>query len=304
MGAFDIQVNGYGGVDFNQDDLRPDDLRRACEALGRDDVEGILATIITEDIDKMALRIRQIVRMRESDEVIRGMVAGIHVEGPFISPEAGYRGAHPADAIRRADLTLAAQLLEAGEGHIRLVTLAPEMDDSCAVTRFLHRQGVTVAAGHTDASLDQLRRAIDSGLSMMTHLGNGCPIQLPRHDNIIQRVLSLREHLWLSFIADGVHVPFVALKNYLDLVGPSGHALVTTDAMMAAGLGPGTYTLNRWTVTVREDLAAWAPDGSHLIGSALSMPRVLLNLSEELSLDTKQVAALTNTNPRKAVGLL
>ncbi len=70
---------------------------------------------------------------------------------------------------------------------------------------------------------------------MMTHLGNGCPIQLPRHDNIIQRVLSLREHLWLSFIADGVHVPFVALKNYLDLVGPTGRALVTTDAMMAAG---------------------------------------------------------------------
>ncbi len=95
MGAFDIQVNGYGGVDFNQDDLRPEDLRRACDALARDGVEGILATIITEDFDKMTLRIRQIVRMRESDEVIRGMVAGIHVEGPFISPEAGYRGAHP-----------------------------------------------------------------------------------------------------------------------------------------------------------------------------------------------------------------
>ncbi len=184
------------------------------------------------------------------------------------------------------------------------MTLAPEMDDSCAVTEFLHRQGVTVAAGHTDASLDQLRRAIDSGLSMMTHLGNGCPIQLPRHDNIIQRVLSLREHLWLSFIADGVHVPFVALKNYLDLVRPSGRALVTTDAMTAAGLGPGTYTLNRWTVTVREDLAAWAPDGSHLIGSALSMPRVLTNLSDELSLNAKQIAALTDINPRVAVGLL
>lgn len=304
MGAFDIQVNGYGGVDFNQDDLRPDDLRRACEALARDGVEGILATIITEDIDKMALRIRQIVRMRESDEVIRRMVAGLHVEGPFISPEEGYRGAHPADAICRADLAHAALLLEAGEGHIRLVTLAPEMDDSCAVTQFLHRQGVTVAAGHTNASRDQLLRAIDSGLSMMTHLGNGCPIQLPRHDNIIQRVLSLRKHLWLSFIADGVHVPFVALKNYLDLVGPAGRALVTTDAMMAAGLGPGTYTLNRWTVTVREDLAAWAPDGSHLIGSALSMPRVLTNLSDELSLNAEQIAALTNINPRVAVGLL
>ncbi len=304
MGAFDIQVNGYGGVDFNQDDLSPDDLHRACEALARDGVDGILATIITEDIDKMALRIRQIIRMRESDEVIRRMVAGIHVEGPFISPEAGYRGAHPADAICRADLGKAARLLKAGDGLIRLVTLAPERDASCAVTQFLRDHGVTVAAGHTDASLDQLRRAIDHGLSMMTHLGNGCPIQLPRHDNIIQRALSLREHLWLSFIADGVHVPFVALKNYLDLVGPMGRAVVTTDAMMAAGLGPGTYTLNRWTVTVGEDLAAWAPDGSHLIGSALSMPRVLTNLSDELALNAKQIAALTNTNSRMAVGVL
>lgn len=303
MGAFDIQVNGYGGVDFNQDDLRPGDLRRACEALARDGADGILATIITEDLNRMALRIRQIVRMRESDDLVRRMVAGIHVEGPFISPEEGYRGAHPADAICPADLAKASRLLDAGEGHIRLVTLAPEMDEAGAVTSFFRNKGVTVAAGHTNASLDQLRRAIDSGLSMMTHLGNGCPLQLPRHDNIIQRVLSLREHLWLSFIADGVHVPFVALKNYLALVGPRGRALVTTDAMMAAGLGPGTYTLNRWSVTVREDLAAWAPDGTHLVGSALSMPRVLDNLRDNLALDATQITSLTDSNPRAAIGL-
>jgi len=122
---------------------------------------------------------------------------------------------------------------------------------------------------------------------------------IPRHDNIIQRALFLRQHLWLSFIADGVHIPFPALRNYLDLAGD--RAVATTDAMAAAGLGPGTHRIGRWTAVVKEDLAAWAPDGKHLLGSAMSMPRVADNPSCRLGLDEARIKRLTSSTPRESL---
>lgn len=300
MSTFDIQVNGYGGIDFNQDALTAKDLHSVCQRLQADGVGGILATIITEHPAKMVARVKRIAELRQHDPLAREVIAGIHVEGPFINPRDGYRGAHPADAVRPANEALAAELLEAADGLLRIFTLAPEQDENARVTRFLASHGVTVSAGHTDASLDQLKAAIDQGLSMFTHLGNGCPMQMHRHDNIVQRVLSLRQHLWLCFIADGVHIAFPALKNYLDLAGD--RAIVTTDAMAASGLGPGLHRISRWEVLVKEDLAAWAPDGSHLIGSAMSMPQAEANLSR-LGLSSEAIHQLTSVNPRRAVGL-
>jgi len=301
MGYFDIQVNGYAGVDFNQDDLSAEELHRGCEHLRDDGVDGILATIITETEERMIRRIRRIVELRKTGELAQSIIAGIHIEGPFLNPNAGYRGAHPLDAIRPADLGFASRLLEAAEGLARIFTLAPEQDPGCELIRMLVQRGVTVSAGHTDASLPQLEEAIDAGLSMATHLGNGCPALLPRHDNIIQRILYLRDHLWIGFIADGVHIPFPTLRNYLDLIGPEGKCLVTTDAMAAAGLGPGRYRLGRWTVDVGDDLAARSPDGSHLIGSAISMPRAAENLANHAGMDATAIHRLTNVHPRQSL---
>jgi N-acetylglucosamine-6-phosphate deacetylase len=302
MGCFDIQVNGYGGVDYNQDDLTAEDLHRSCEMLRTDGVDGILATIITETPEKMVARLQRLVALRDADPLIREAIAGLHVEGPFLSPVDGFRGAHPLDAIRKADECLAGQLLEAGSGLVRIMTLAPEQDPGGRVTRLLKKNGVVVSAGHTDATLDELRAGIDAGLSMMTHLGNGCPMMMNRHDNIIQRGLFLREDLWLGFIADGVHIPYPALRNYLDLAGE--RALITTDAMAAAGLGPGLHRISRWEVLVKDDLAAWAPDGSHLLGSAMSMPHVIRNLSEKLALSGDRIQRLISEAPRQSIEIV
>ena len=297
---FDLQVNGYGGVDFNQDDLSPEDLHSSCELLRSHGVESILATVVTEQTGTMVGRIRRIAQLRERDPLARETIAGIHVEGPFISPVAGYPGGHPHDAIRPADIEVAKQFLDAGGGLVRLVTLAPEHDDDFEVTRFLASQGIVVSAGHTDASLECLRGAIDAGLSMMTHLGNGCPGVLPRHENIIQRALSLADRLWLCFIADGVHIPFFALRNYLRLAG-TGKSIVVTDAISAAGMGPGLYKTARWEVLVGEDRAARAPDGSHLLGSAMTMRDAFENLTRHVGLSAEDALRLTNANPRSAL---
>jgi len=299
---FDLQVNGYAGVDFNGDDLTPEQLHEACRRMRADGVQQALATIITDELDAMTRRLQRLVECCAADSLTADVIVGIHVEGPFISPEPGYVGAHPAQAVRPATRDAAARLIEAGGGLLRLVTLAPEQDADAAVTRWLVKQQVTVSAGHSNPTLDQLERSIDAGLSMFTHLGNGCPLLMHRHDNVIQRVLSLADRLWISFIADGVHVPFPALKNYLSLVGPE-QAIVVSDAVAAAGMGPGVYTLAGQQVVVDEQLATWAADRSHLVGSACTMRQMVDNLRRELRLPHEVIHRLTAANPRAALGI-
>lgn len=293
---FDLQVNGYAGVDFNSDGLTGEELHQACTALKAAGVTGFLPTIITEHLPTMAGRLQTLAELRNADPLARALIRGFHIEGPFISPVDGYRGAHPLDAVRPANLDDAKQLLDAAQGLTKMVTLAPECDADFAVTRYLSEQNVRIAAGHTDASLGQLRGALDAGLSLFTHLGNGCPMLLPRHDNIVQRALSL-ENLKFSFIADGAHIPFFALKNYIRAAGLD-RCLIVTDAIAPAALGPGRYTLGRWELEIGADMVARAPDGSHLVGAAITMPQSARNLVEDLGFSTADVKKLTWDNPR------
>jgi N-acetylglucosamine-6-phosphate deacetylase len=299
---FDLQVNGYAGVDFNQDGLQADDLHRACERLDADSVGGLLATVITDDLDAMCRRLSTLAALRERDPLAQRLIAGFHIEGPFLNEADGYRGAHPRDAIRPAGRDSMTRLLDAAAGLARVVTLAPERDDGFAVTRMLATRRIVVSAGHTDATLDELRGAIDAGLSMFTHVGNGCPMHMHRHDNIVQRALSLADRLWLCFIADGAHVPFVALGNYLRIAGDD-RVVIVSDAVAPAGLGPGRYTLGRWDIVVDDDMVPRAPDRSHFVGSGITMRQSANNLRLALNLPDATVRRLTYDNPRSVIGI-
>jgi N-acetylglucosamine-6-phosphate deacetylase len=301
MGFFDLQVNGYAGIDFNGDDLDPVRVDAMCAQLGSEGVDGILVTIITDSLADMEARLKRVVRLCGSLSSLRQIMRGFHIEGPFLNPAEGYRGAHPADAVMMANLAAMQRLLDAADGLTRLVTLAPEQDRGMGVTRMLAKSNIVVSAGHTNASMDELHAAIDAGVTMFTHFGNGCPSNLPRHDNILSRVLSLRERLWVSFIADGAHIPFFALKIYLDMVGPD-KSIVVTDAISAAGLGPGSYRLGRWDLKIGEDGIARSPDGSHLVGSTINMEASFRNLTSTLGLSKEIAWKLVDTNPRRAIG--
>jgi N-acetylglucosamine-6-phosphate deacetylase len=295
-GYVDLQVNGYADVDFNADELSAERVAAVCDRLRNEGVAGILATVITAELDAMCRRLANICRVREENRTIADMIWGIHIEGPFLNEEAGYIGAHPKESARSADIESTNRLLDAAGGLTKIVTLAPERDDQARVTNFLAEQGIRVSAGHCNPTLDQLRASIDSGLSLFTHLGNGCPGMLPRHDNIIQRTLSLAENLYIGFIADGVHVPFVALGNYLDCCGID-RAYVVTDAICGAGLGPGEYTIGNQRVVVDENLATWSADRSHLMGSAGTMVRSAENLKRALKLEEQDIEQLLIDNP-------
>jgi N-acetylglucosamine-6-phosphate deacetylase len=300
-GYVDLQVNGYAGVDFNAGELTAEAMRSACKRLRADGVAGFLLTVVTDSLDLMAARLARLAEFRRADPLVRELVWGVHIEGPFISAKPGYVGAHPVTAVRSARLPAMERLLEAADGLTRIVTLAPEQDEGHRVTRFLADHGVTVAAGHCDPSLDELRAAIDSGLSMFTHLGNGCPAQLQRHDNIIQRVLSLTDYLWISFIADGAHIPFPALGNYLRAANLD-RCVIVTDAIVAAGQGPGHYTIGGQSVQVGADQVARPAEGTHLVGSATTMPQMVDHLRRQLNLSEDDIGQLTSTGPRRLLG--
>ncbi|MDC0279213.1 N-acetylglucosamine-6-phosphate deacetylase, partial [bacterium] len=261
-GFIDLQINGYAGVDFNAVELDRNRFLHATDIIQKDGTEQFLATLITAPFDEMLLKIERIASWLEDDPKLASVVKGLHIEGPFLSPVDGYIGAHPSSATVMATTELAAQLIEHGRGWVRMVTLAPEMDPGSKVTRYLTDRGIVVAAGHCDPSIDQLNQAIDQGLRLYTHLGNGCPSMLARHDNIIQRVLSVSERLMVSFIADGHHVPMFALANYLKCL-PDHNIIIVTDAISAAGLGPGRYQLSNQVVEVDADGSAWAECRTH-----------------------------------------
>lgn len=302
MKPLDLQINGCHGADFCSAGLSLERCRAACDALAADGVDGILATVITDSVDGICGKLRRLVQLREQDPAIHRMIVGFHVEGPFISPLPGYVGAHPPEHVRPADVEAARRIVDAGGGLVRMVTLAPEHDPGLATTALLAGRGITVAAGHCDPSLECLRRAIDAGLSMATHLGNGCPVTLPRHDNVIQRLLAVSDRLWISFIPDGAHVPFFALRNYLAVCGLD-RTIVVTDAIAAAGLGPGRHEFSGMTVEVDEAGVARRPGSPNLAGSTISMSRARANLEEYLGLGPADIARLVDANPRAAIGL-
>lgn len=302
MKPLDLQVNGYAGTDFNGDNLTAESLHHACVCLREDGCDQILATFITDEIPTLERRISTLVKLRAQDPLAQEVIAGIHIEGPFTNPEKGYVGAHPVHAVKPANLEDTKRLLDAAGGLTKIVTLAPEKDERFHVTEFLASNGVTVSAGHCNPSLDVLRAACEHGVTMFTHVGNGCPMQMHRHDNIIQRALALRDQLWLCFIPDGVHIDFFALQNYLRCAGLE-KTIFVTDAISAARLGPGRFTLAGWDILIGEDLVARSPDGSHFVGSTVTVPRILTNGQQNLGLSKADLTRLLDTNPRKAVGL-
>lgn len=294
----DLQVNGFMGVDFNDPRLPPAEILKAAQTMRAGGVETALATIITGPLDAMCECIANVAQAIDSQPEVAQTIGGLHIEGPFLSPVKGYIGAHPADCVLGDDVHALEQLLEAGRGHVKLVTLAPEVDPDSKLVKHLVQRGILVAAGHTDASVDQLQRAIDAGLQLFTHIGNACPQVCHRHDNILQRAMSLAPQLKITFIADGWHLPSFVVKNLLRMASLD-HFAVVSDAIAAAGLGPGEFQLGAYRVKVGADKCARSPDGQHFVGAASTMADADAWLTQVVGLNAHDRQVLLYDNPRK-----
>lgn len=267
MLSIDIQVNGAFGVDFNDEDLTKTAFLEACEKLANSGVELFFPTLITAPIDVLCRRIAKIASWVQEEPQAKTRVGGLHVEGPFISAKPGYRGTHPLEAIQPVQLDSLKRIIDAGGGFVKQFTLAPESDPNFEGIAWLSGQGIVPFAGHTDATIDQLRGAIDHGLLGFTHLGNGCALEVMRHDNILHRVLACRSDITISVIADGIHVPFWLLKTWLEIFGAE-RVIVTSDAMSAAGMPPGEYEIGGQSILVDENRRTIHREHQYLAGSA------------------------------------
>jgi len=238
-GLVDLQINGYGGHDFNNPSLTAEEVKRAIRTVWREGVSTCFPTVITGSTAAITGAMRAIARACEQDEMTARTIGGIHLEGPFLSPEDGPRGAHNPEHITPPDLALFESWQQAAGGRIRMVTLSPEWPDSPEFIRHCVRQGVRVSIGHTSASTDQIVAAVDAGASLSTHLGNGAHAVLPRHPNYLWAQLA-EDRLWCTLIADGFHLPDQVLKVAMTVKGRQ--ALLVSDAVSLGGLPPGSYT--------------------------------------------------------------
>jgi N-acetylglucosamine-6-phosphate deacetylase len=298
---FDFQVNGFAGVDFQRDGLRPADWARAAASLRGHGVRAILATFVTAGVDRLCRRLEACERACSGDPALRSLVAGYHLEGPWLSPEPGYRGAHPPGPMHAPSAPEFDRLQAAAAGRVRLVTLAPEWPGSPAFIAHLAGRGVSVSLGHTNASASEIDAAIAAGARFATHLGNGVPLALPRHDNVVQRLLA-RDELTACFIPDGIHVPPFVLRNFVR-AKPAGRVLFTTDCMAGAGAGPGRYTLGELEVDIGADGAARMPGGGGLAGSTLTPDEGVRRVVEYLGLSPGEALRLWSDAPAAAFGL-
>ncbi len=297
-GFVDLQVNGYVGVDFNDPTTTCQQLKQAAAAMSDDGVAAALPTVITAELSVMCQCIRNIVRAIQTEPVCASLFRGIHIEGPFFPSLPGYIGAHPPEHALDSSLPALEQLIESAEGYARIVTLAPEIDKDGRLTRRSVELGCVVSAGHTNASLQDLQRCIDNGLTLFTHLGNGCPRLMDRHDNIIYRALRLESQLIFTLIADSFHIPELLFRNLLDWVDHD-RLCVVSDAISATGLGPGTYQLGQRTVKIGADRAARDASGEHFVGAASSMRDADRWLTEGLGLESELRRKLLVSNPAK-----
>ncbi len=294
----DLQINGCWGIDFNALELSEQDWNIACTKLREAGTAEFLPTIITDSIDAMVAKIRRLAEFCELNHENLATPIGIHAEGPFISSVPGYIGAHPKSHAIIASRNAARQLVDAGRGWLRMVTLAPEMDPTGDIVDYFARQGILVAAGHTNASLDQLKTAIDHGLTCFTHLGNGCPPELPRHDNIIHRVMSLREQLSVTLIADGHHLPTWMLQMMLEWFGDD-RSIIVSDAISAAGLPSGYHTLGDRRVWVGDDGVPRSEDRSHFVGSGATLDQMMILLRHQQRWSERSLKKMFQENASK-----
>lgn len=289
---FDLQVNGFAGVDFQQPRIEIDAMRRAVASLRKHQTHRILLTLITDAVDALCRKFAGIEELRRADPMIAGTICGYHLEGPWLSPEPGFCGAHPPQHMCAPSLADFRRLQDAAGGNIRLLTIAPEWPGSDEFIATVARENVVVSLGHTDASEAQIDAAVRAGATMCTHLGNGVPQTLHRHDNIIQRLLG-RDELVACFIPDGIHLPPCALRN-LFRAKPPGRAIFTTDAMAAAAAPEGRYTIGLSEVESRDGVVR-VPGKPNFAGSSLTPDRGVTNVAKWLGLSLADAHALFST---------
>ena len=294
-GLVDLQVNGFAGVDFNSPACGGEPMRRALAAMRATGVTRCLPTIITSSTAHFGACAKAILQHPQPG------IAGLHMEGPYISPLDGPRGAHPREHVVPASVDDFQRRQGAAEGRIVLVTLAPEVPGALALIQHLVEQRICVALGHTAASAAQIADAVRAGATLSTHLGNGCAGQMHRHENVLWPQLS-DDGLTASVIVDGHHLPREVVRTIVKAKGLA-RVILVTDAVTAAGAPAGRYRLGELEVERDTTGRVTQVGAGNLAGSALTLDDAIGRTARYCDLTLEEVLPLATTQPAALIGL-
>ena len=297
----DLQVNGYGGIDFNSPGLTVGKVKAVTARLAADGTAGYLPTFVTGDPEVVCANLRTVAEARRTDAACRDRILGVHLEGPFISPEPGAVGTHPTEWVRPPDLALFDRYQMAADGCVRLVTVAAEAPGMPDFVRALVARGIAVSLGHQLAATPaELEPCLAAGATAFTHLGNGIPGMIPRHDNVIFTALA-EERASVMFIPDGHHLPDTMLKVYCRAVSPD-RLIAVSDAQYPAGMPPGEYEVCGAHARLEPDGLLWNPARNCLVGATAPMAKMMALLKDRIGLTDAELLKIGHDNPLKLIG--
>lgn len=301
-GWTDIQINGYGGNDPNAPGADGAVVSAMVRALWPHGVTGSCVTICTESAPRMLEGIRAVAAACEEDPLVATSIVGIHVEGPHIAREDGPRGAHPLRHIRPPDIDEYRRWQDAAGGRIRIITVAPEYEEAIPYIRAIVADGVLASIGHTAASGEQIRAAVDAGARWSTHLGNGAHAVIRRHPNYIWDQLA-EDRLSAGFIFDGHHLPPAVMRTFVRAKGIERTILVS-DALATAGLEAGEYELFDGTPVVLQPSGRLELKGTpYLAGAATALPACVANAVRHAGVTLSDAVRMVTANPSRLLGL-
>jgi len=302
-GLIDNQVNGFAGVSFTfgGGTLSGDDVKKATEELWKAGVTTYLPTLTTNS-HELLLKNFSVLGKLKDDPALLGSIPGFHLEGPFISPVDGYRGAHPLMHVRKPDWKEFLTLNKAAGNGIIHVTIAPEVEGAMDFIDKCKAAGIVVALGHHNGNAQQVTEAIDRGARIATHLGNGCANMINRHINPLWPQLS-DDRLMISIIGDGFHLNPEEIRVFYKVKGPE-KTIITSDVTSFASLNPGKYiTEEGETIELTPEGMLRYPAQNVLYGSASPVKKGVVNVMKVTGCSLAEAIRMTSFNPAKLYGL-
>jgi N-acetylglucosamine-6-phosphate deacetylase len=301
-GLVDIQVNGYGGFDMQNPELKADEVVKLVRRLRQEGVTSFCPTIITHSQEQMVTAAKAIRQACEQypDEGLS--IAGLHLEGPFISSEEGPRGAHPSDHARQPSYDEFKEIQAASGNRVSIVTLAPELPGAIELISKLAADGVVVSLGHCNPTREDIQAAALAGAKLSTHLGNGSHQMIPRHHNYIWEQLA-EDRLIASLITDTHHLPEAVVRTMFRAKGLE-RVIIISDAAFPGGLKPGIYknTYDVGTIELRPDGYLGVPGTNRLAGSASNLRQCVVGARKMTDMSLTTLWPLASKQPANLLG--
>lgn len=298
-GLIDIQINGYAGVDFSDQELTTAMMLKVTKALWKEGVTSYLPTVITRDQERQSRSFTLLSKSRNERQIFLS-VPGYHLEGPYISAVAGYRGAHPLEHVRLPDWNEFSKLQESAQQGIKIVAVAPELDGAIPFIEQCSKHGLVTTLAHHNGNPAEINSAVEAGATLSNHLGNGCANEINRHHNPLWPQLA-NDGLSISIIVDGAHLTREEVRTFYKVKGAEKTILVS-DALSFAGLPLGIYEKDGFTYELTSEVVKF-PSENVLAGAAMPLSRCIEKVMDFTGCSLAEAIRMASTNPARLLGL-